>query len=351
MARSAEEAGRKLLYTTDMQLAPFVWRDDRTTAEQLRVLLAKHIPSERMKDEGGRTPEERMKDEGGRMNKTGQESGSSGPSSFILHPSSFDLRGFEWYYYQHLLEHSATVFSGHAVSVVDAALTSNGQLVTLDQNGQMRRWDLGSQDEDQASRRDLPGGPGAQLRVLSPNGRLAALAEGNKVHVFDTSTGNETFQIDSTSNQPRRLIFSRDGDRLVIVDDRIRWLSAVSGEVIASVNQKFNRIGSLALSADGLTLAVVGHGYLGGRTSIFRLDAAAKRVTPLAQGFGFSGATLRASALTPDGQRVAVGAQLAGVVAVFDTATGRSIAQPGSAHRLSDCGDGLLRRRRLAGHG
>ena len=105
LARSEEEAGRKLLYTTDMQLAPFLWRDDRTTAEQLRVLLAKHIPSERMKDEGGRTPEERMKDEGGRMNKTGQESGSSGPSSFILHPSSFDLRGFEWYYYQHLLEH------------------------------------------------------------------------------------------------------------------------------------------------------------------------------------------------------------------------------------------------------
>ena len=117
--------------------------------------------------------------------------------------------------------------------------------MTLDENGQMRRWDLGSQDEDKARRRDLPGGPGAQLRVLSPNGRFAALAEGNKVHVFDTSTGNETFQIDSTSNQPRRLTFSRDGDRSVIVDDRIRWLSAVSGEVIASVNQQYNRIGSL----------------------------------------------------------------------------------------------------------
>ena len=43
-ARAAEEAGRKLLYTTDMQLAPFVWRDDRSTARKLRTLLAKHIP-------------------------------------------------------------------------------------------------------------------------------------------------------------------------------------------------------------------------------------------------------------------------------------------------------------------
>ena len=44
LARAAEEEGRKLLYTTDMQLAPFLWNDDRTTAEQLRLLLAKHIP-------------------------------------------------------------------------------------------------------------------------------------------------------------------------------------------------------------------------------------------------------------------------------------------------------------------
>jgi hypothetical protein len=40
----SEEAGRKLQYTTDMQLAPFLWKDDRTTAEQRRVLLARHIP-------------------------------------------------------------------------------------------------------------------------------------------------------------------------------------------------------------------------------------------------------------------------------------------------------------------
>ncbi len=79
LARDEEEAGRKLLYTTDMRLAPFVWRDDRSTAGQLRGLLAKHIPPD--------------------------------PSS-LQKP---DLRGFEWYYYQHLLENSAAVFSGHDV--------------------------------------------------------------------------------------------------------------------------------------------------------------------------------------------------------------------------------------------
>jgi WD40 repeat protein/tetratricopeptide (TPR) repeat protein len=273
-----------------------------------------------------------MKDEGGRMN--GEKTAAEGPdSSFILHPSSFDLRGFEWYYYQHVLEHSAVVFSGHGVSLAGGAFTSNGQLVTLDQNGQVRRWDLDSQREDEARRRDLPGGTRAQVRVLSPDGRLAALAEGNKVHVFETSTGSEKVSIDSTNNPTRRLIFSRDSDRLVIVDDRIRWLSAKSGEVIASANQRYDRIESLALSADGLTLAVVdrGHESPSYQISIFRLDATAKRVTPLAQGFYYAG-TLHAAALTPDGGRVALGAGRLGRLDVFDTALGREIAINGHAH-------------------
>src|SRR5262249_21997169 len=144
-----------------------------------------------------------------------------------------------WYHYQHLLESSAAVFSGHGVSVVDGALTSDGRLVTLDQDGQVRRWELGSQDGEGASRRVLPGGPGAQARALSPNGRLAALARGNKVHVFDTSTGREMFQVDSADEPSRRLIFSRDRDRLIILDDKIRWCNAGDGQVIASVDRDF----------------------------------------------------------------------------------------------------------------
>ena len=242
-----------------------------------------------------------------------------------------DLRGFEWYYYQHLLEDSAAVFSGHADSVVAGAFTADGPLVTLDQNGQLRRWDLGSQAEDPASRRDLPGGPGP-VRVLSPDGRLAALAEGNKVRVFDTSTGHETFSIDSASRIHRRLIFSRDGDRLVIVDDKIRWLSAASGEVIASLEEKVNRIECLALSADGLTLAVGGYGFLGDLASIFRLDAAAKTVTPLARGVGIRTESQGGSALTADGGWFVVGCNMDGNLAVFDAATGRLIARHPSAH-------------------
>ncbi|MGO9469732.1 MAG: protein kinase domain-containing protein [Isosphaeraceae bacterium] len=305
IVESEEEAGRKLQYTTDMQLAPFLWKDDRTTAEQLRVLLARHIP----------------------------DSNAAAPNP--------DLRGFEWHYYHHLLENSAAVFSGHGVSVVAGTFTSNGQLVTLDANGQVRSWVLGSQVEDEASRRNLPGGPSAQVRVLSPDGRLAALAEGNKIHVFDTSLGQETLQIDSADDPFCRLIFSADSARLVIVDDKIRWLSAVNGEVIATVNQQVSRETrgrsprSLALSADGLTLAVVGHGrFHDTQFSIFRLDETAKKVTPLAKDAGFNG-SLAGSALSPDGQRIALGHIFSGGLHVFDTTTGRPIAGHMSAHASS----------------
>ena len=295
-ARAAEEEGRKLLYTTDMQLVPFIWKDPQSTATQLRSRLKAHIPEQNQRLIAGKD----------------------------------DRRGFEWQYYQHLLDHSAAVFSGHSVGVVDAAFTANGQLVTLDQNGQVRRWDLDSQAEDTASRYDLPGGPKFQAYALSPNGQLAALAEGKKVHVFDTSTGKETFQLDSANQQFRDLIFSRDNHRIVIVDSKIRWCNAVSGEVIASFDRKFDRAESIALSADGLTLAVVGHGNIAHDYSLFRLDASEKTVIPLAS----SGLTdsVSVSALSPDGQRFAIGERVRGALHGYVTAPFRYNTWHGAAH-------------------
>ena len=304
-ARAAEEAGRKLLYTTDMQLVPFIWNDPQAPLVQLRDRLDAHVP--------GLDKNPSHKD---------------------------DLRGFEWYYYRHLMADSSVVLSGAAVTVIDAAFTGDGRLVTLDQSRQVRLWDLDSRDEDEVGRRDLSTGARAkltkpalseQIRILSSNGRLAAIAVGNNVQVFDTFTGKETSSIDSVDDPNRRLIFSRDGDRLVIVDGKIRWCNSENGEVIASANKKFDRVNSLALSADGLTLAVVGHAAMGDLFSIYRLDATARSVTPQATDIGLRG-TIFPSALSPDGQLIAVGTYGSGLVSIVDTATGRSITTPLSAH-------------------
>ena len=315
-ARAAEEEGRKLLYTTDMRLAPFVWSDDRATAQQLRTLLAKHIPNNDITSKNDARPADEKP----------------------------DLRGFEWHYYQHLLDSSAAVYSGRSTSVVAGTFTLNGQLVTLDQNGQVRRWELGLQEEVAGSRRDLPKGGSASIRVLSPDGRLAALADQNKVFIVDTSTGNEQARIDSAFSDYRGLIFTQDSQRLIIVDDKIRWCEAASGAVIATHNHSCGR-GNLALSADGLTLAVVGNGGRGNLFSTFRLDATAKTVTPQVTEAG-RGGPFKASAMSPDGRLLAVGYSLTAAVTVYDTVTGDQIAQNGSAHSspvaaMSFSSDGL----------
>lgn len=293
-ARAAEEAGRKLLYTTDMRLAPFVWRDDRATGEQLRTLLAKHVPDQA-------AAEERP-----------------------------DLRGFEWNYYQNLFERSAEVFSGHEATVNSAAFTADGPLVTLDNSGQVRRWDVDLEAEDEPSRRDLPDGASAWLRTLSPNGKLVALAAGDKLQVFDSATGIEQYQINLGKNSHRRVAFSGDSAWLVIVDDKIRWFTA-RGEAVASFDQKFDRIESIALSSDGLTLAVVGHSSVASMFSTYRLDTSAKKVNRLAKDIQ-RGGTLHASALSPDGQRLVVSAKLAASLYTYDANTGRAIAYDSSAH-------------------
>ena len=94
------KTGRKLLYTTDMRLAPFVWRDDRTHGRTApRPAGETHSRKQRMH----RRSNER--------------------ASLPADHTKPDLRGFEWHYYQHLLESSAAVFSGHACRPSSAALS------------------------------------------------------------------------------------------------------------------------------------------------------------------------------------------------------------------------------------
>jgi WD40 repeat protein/tetratricopeptide (TPR) repeat protein len=296
LARAEQEKGRKLLYTTDMRLAPFLWRDDRTTARQLRDLLSKHVPDHATQNDRP------------------------------------DLRGFEWHYYQNQVENSSTVFSGHTAAVIDAAFTSHGQLVTMDSNAQVRRWDLDSQVEDVASRRDLPGRPSTTSRPLSPDGRLAALFAEKKVHVFETLTGKDLFQVDCGDHSEPRTIFSRDGNRLLIGADKIAWYDTASGEVIASADQTFTIRSTAALSADGLTGAAVGLGALRQLFSLYRLDATARKVITLGKEVTGIGGTLRGCAISPDGKEIAIGSNLSGAFGVFDTTTVRAMAQIPSAH-------------------
>ncbi len=289
VALDAEQRGRHLLYATDMQLAAQLWQDDQVGAKQLRDQLAAHVP----KDD---------KD---------------------------DLRGFEWYYSQHLVDSSAEVFAGDDAEVMVSALTSEGQLVCMDRNFQLRRWDREAAREI-GSTLDLADGREAGAGTLSRDGRLAAVVIDKSVRLFDTATGKQTVPLASPT-PALDLIFSPDGRMLVTVQDKIQWWNTQSGQLIASQNSgitSFPR--GLSISADGLTLAVSGlRGTYGDNVVIFRLDLGTKQVAVSSQSFG---GTRGPVALSPDGQLFATCLWSEGPVSIYETSGFRHVVTNRTAH-------------------
>jgi len=299
-ARAAEEQGRRLLYATDMQLAPFIWNDPRATAAQLRSRLDAHDP-EKNKSLAGKD----------------------------------DLRGFEWHYYKHLLENSSAVFRANAAAISDLALTDDGQLVTLDQQARLKHWDPDTHLEAASSN------PGVLSRVprvcaLSPDRKRLALAAGKTVEVRDATTGVVMYHFESKGTFESKdaipdLIFSQDGRFLVTyVRNWVEWFDAGNGRAIAAAQVDYGRAG-ISLSFDGLTLAVCGLGNIGNAISILRLDPAANKVSLQPQALG-TGGTINTAVLSPDGKLIAVGSAFSGVAAVYDTARRVQIGFHGSAH-------------------
>jgi WD40 repeat protein len=309
VARAAEEAGRKLLYATDMKLAPFIWNDPQATAAQLRSRLDAHDPRKNQSLAG--------KD---------------------------DLRGFEWHYYQHLLESSSTVLNAGTVAISNFVLPDDGPLVTLDRQGRLKHWDPDTHRETASLDTGLPSTnvPAYEEDIsnrhpkgLSANGKRLASAVGKKVQVRDTTTGAVSYQFESTG-VIWDLSFSPDGRFLVTHDGRrTQWFDATNGQSIAHFDQAIAdfhiRRPRLSLSADGLTLAVWAQGNIGNQISIFRLDATTKKVSPVAEALDNRG-SLGSAALSPDGKLIAVGLVFTGGLLVYETASRQLIAALSSAH-------------------
>ena len=302
-AEDAQEQGRRLLYATDMQLAPLLWKDNRSTAAQLRSRLDVHSPDKN-------------------ADLKGRE----------------DLRGFEWYYYDKLVEQPDGLFGEPGIAIVDAKLTSEVHLVTLSKQGQVQSWDLISGQEDISKRRILPGGDQAQELVLSPDGQLVALGMATQVQVFDAASAKEKWHINSygdgirSINDIRRLNFSPDSRKLVVMDDKIRWLNAADGNTTGTTRRMIDsRVGRLALSKDGSSVAI-SHGLdKGNLFTVFQQSTDGGNGTTLVSNVKCEG-TIGVVALSPDGRRIAVGYQFDGSMVMFDAINGQQLASHPSAH-------------------
>jgi WD40 repeat protein/tetratricopeptide (TPR) repeat protein/energy-coupling factor transporter ATP-binding protein EcfA2 len=302
-ALEAEQRSREFRYATDIQLAVTLVEDATANAGQVLARLSDHDPEENTE-------------------LVGKE----------------DLRGFEWHYLKQLAGGRATVFKGFDKDIIDLAVSSDGELVTLSADSRLQRWNAATRQETRPAI-DLKQGRTIGAQALSRDGRLAAFAVGSQVFVVDAVTGQE--QARSIPAQTRGgLVFSPDGRMLITVDTGVGWWDAATGRPLAvqdfqlTVFSTADYLQPLSVSADGLTLAVGGQGSYRGAFTVLRMNPQTRDVTVLVNAVGDSG-TKRTLAISPDGQTVAVSLFFQGAFSLYEVATGKLLHRESAAHSAS----------------
>ncbi|HVC93939.1 MAG TPA: hypothetical protein VND64_09620, partial [Pirellulales bacterium] len=287
-AQRAEKRSREFRYATDMQLAARLIDDAHANARQVLDRLADHDPA---KDPG--------------------------------HTGDGDLRGFEWHYLKRLVDSRATIFPSGEQPVTDSALRADGELVTLDEDGRLERWDVTTRRETRPAL-ELRNGRSLSATALSPDGRRVALASAKEklVHLVDAATGEDV--VPALSAQARfGIIISPDNQMLVTLDLKIGWWDATTGKSIATQDSRLFEAGPLSISADGLTLAVSGPGWC----SVFRMDPKIREISVLLDKDRLDSnmGSTRTAAISPDGRSLVVSQFHTGTVALFDISSGHSV--------------------------
>jgi WD40 repeat protein len=204
---------------------------------------------------------------------------------------------------------------GHADELSAVAFSPEGKrLATASRDGTARVWDAQTGREVLALRGHAQGVTGV---AFSPDGRRLLTASGDRTaRVWDAATGAQRLALHAHTGPVTAAAFSPDGKRLATAcrDKWARLWDAATGGQPSGFGDG-NPLLGVAFSPDGRWLATASAGRtarvwdVGPRPGVMTLEGHAGRVS--------------SAALTPDGKRLATGAQDG--VRVWDTDTGRAL--------------------------
>src|SRR5262249_28777328 len=123
-----------------------------------------------------------------------------------------DLRGFEWYYWQHLLQRGYVSLHGQDI-VRNVAYSPDGKrLASGSTHGRVRVWDAQTGQEVLT----LRGHTGTVASVcFSPDGKCLASASSDKtVRLWDAQSGQEVLTLRGHTGYVTSVCFSPDGTRI-----------------------------------------------------------------------------------------------------------------------------------------
>jgi WD40 repeat protein len=149
--------------------------------------------------------------------------------------------------------------------------------------------------------------------ALSPNGNILACADAaNDVHIWDMNSNEEMHLLREAEAEVRCLAFNADGTRLVAggADRSLHLWQPISGECLSGESGELGPASSVAVSPDGRRL-VDAHGTM---LRVWNLDSG--ELMEQRRDCG-----LRAAALSPDGQLMAIAGDR---VELLEAATGKS---------------------------
>jgi len=241
----------------------------------------------------------------------------------LLESCPDDLRGWEWYRLNHIMDQSVMTFRGHSDGVIAMAISPDGKrIVSGSDDKTIKIWDSASGDELMTLRGH---DDWISSVAFSPDGkRIISGSADNTVKVWDSATGAELMTLRGHIDDVYGIAISPDGKRIVSgsIDKTIRVWNATNGDELMTIRGHHRQIGPVLFSPDGRKIISGSLDWTVQTQSIKVWDAATGAELMTLSGHDYH--WINSIDISPDGKQIVSGGSDS-IIKVWDLTTGSEI--------------------------
>ncbi len=169
----------------------------------------------------------------------------------LLESCPEDLRGWEWYRLNHIMDQSVMTLRGHKGGVAARFSPDGKRIASCSEDKTIKIWDATTGAELMT----LSGhGDSIWSMSYSPDGKRIVSGGGDKtIKIWDTATGAEVMTLRGHDDWVSSVAFSPDGKRIASGsgDKTIKVWNAANGDELMTIRGHERLIGPVSFSPDG----------------------------------------------------------------------------------------------------